>query len=113
MIRKLGRAILNSLGHQAVTVTNGREAVDLLATDQAFDAVLLDLTMPVMSGKEAFREIRRRWPALPITICSGYLLTVEDWVDDSLGAPPSVLSKPYKPDDLNAHLKMLVSKAQL
>ena len=111
-IRKLGHAILNSLGHQAVTAANGREAINLLAIDQEFDAVLLDLTMPLMSGKEAFQEIRRKWPSLPIAISSGYLVTVEDWVDDNLGAPPSILPKPYKPAELNSHLRMLVNKTR-
>jgi signal transduction histidine kinase len=100
-IRLLGRAILSSLGHESVTAAHGREAIDLLTSDQAFDVVLLDLTMPVMSGKEAFQEIRRRWPTLPIAICSGYLVSVEDWVEGALGQPPAILAKPYLPDELN------------
>lgn len=111
-IRKLGNAILKSLGHQTVTAANGREAIDLLSNDHTFDVVLLDLTMPVMSGKEAFREIRRRWPNLPIAICSGYLVSVDDWGDENFGAPPFILAKPYQPDELNAHLTTLTRKSR-
>jgi CheY-like chemotaxis protein len=106
-IRLLGRAILKSLGHQTVTAANGRAAIDLLTTDPAFDVVLLDLTMPVMSGKEAFQEIRRRWPTLPVAICSGYLVSVEDWVEGNQGQPPAILAKPYLPDELNQLLAEL------
>ncbi len=107
-IRRLGDAILKSLGHQAVTAANGREAINVLERDQNFDAVLLDLTMPIMSGKEAFQEIRRRWTNLPIAICSGYLVSVDDWVSEGLGAAPSILAKPYQSDQLNAQLASLV-----
>ncbi|MDX1927672.1 MAG: ATP-binding protein [Pirellulaceae bacterium] len=106
-IRLLGRAILKSLGHQTVTAANGREAVDLLTTDPAFHVVLLDLTMPILSGKETFQEIRRRWPTLPVAICSGYLVSVDDWVEDNQGKPPAVLAKPYLPDELNQLLAEL------
>ena len=110
-IRLLGRAILKSLGHQAVTVANGREALDLLAADPVFDVVLLDLTMPVMSGKEAFQEMRRRWPKLPIAICSGYLVPSTGWIGNE-GSPPAILAKPYLPDDLNRLLEVLTRKAK-
>lgn len=51
--------LLERRGHQVTVVENGREAIDL-SLAQAFDVILMDIQMPVMSGYEACREIRDR-----------------------------------------------------
>ncbi|WP_374652910.1 PAS domain S-box protein [Dongia sp.] len=64
----LMRAILESLGHQVTIVDNGVEAVRI-AGIQDFDAILMDVQMPVMDGPTATREIRHlnsRAARLPI-----------------------------------------------
>ncbi len=50
-------ALLKGAGYQVVTASNGQEAIDALATED-FDAVLMDIQMPVLSGDEAIRQIR-------------------------------------------------------
>ena len=55
--RKLASSILQRAGHNAILVTNGREAVDAMEREQ-FDVVLMDVQMPVMGGFEATRLIR-------------------------------------------------------
>ncbi|MEY4375666.1 MAG: hypothetical protein RJB26_216 [Pseudomonadota bacterium] len=50
---------LAALGHHAVAVTGGQEALDLLL-QQRFDLVLMDCQMPGMDGYQASAEIRRR-----------------------------------------------------
>jgi CheY-like chemotaxis protein/HPt (histidine-containing phosphotransfer) domain-containing protein len=57
--RKLASSILQRAGHNAILVTNGREAVDAMEREQ-FDVVLMDVQMPVMGGFEATRLIRER-----------------------------------------------------
>jgi two-component system sensor histidine kinase/response regulator len=57
--RKLASSILERAGHNAILVTNGREAVDAMEREQ-FDVVLMDVQMPVMGGFEATRLIRER-----------------------------------------------------
>lgn len=54
----LMRAILEALGHQITIANNGAEAVKM-AQEAEFDAVLMDVQMPVMDGPTATREIRR------------------------------------------------------
>jgi CheY-like chemotaxis protein/HPt (histidine-containing phosphotransfer) domain-containing protein len=55
--RKLAASILQRAGHNAILVTNGKEAVDAVTREQ-FDVVLMDVQMPVMGGFEATRLIR-------------------------------------------------------
>jgi two-component system sensor histidine kinase/response regulator len=55
--RKLAASILLRAGHNPILVTNGQEAVAAM-TRERFDAVLMDVEMPVMGGFEATRLIR-------------------------------------------------------
>ena len=52
--------ILEQAGAEVVTAKNGKAAVDIFAASErgAFDCILMDLMMPVMSGFEAARTIR-------------------------------------------------------
>ena len=61
-------ALLESLGAEVTAVANGREAVEAVRSSgrDAFDAVLMDMQMPVMDGCEAAREIVRLAPDLPV-----------------------------------------------
>ncbi len=52
-------ALLGKNGHAITVVNNGREALDILA-EHTYDAILMDVQMPVMDGLTATEEIRRR-----------------------------------------------------
>jgi signal transduction histidine kinase/ActR/RegA family two-component response regulator len=51
-------ALLRHSGYEVDTACNGQEAIEALGLN-AFDLVLMDIQMPVMSGDEAIRRIRR------------------------------------------------------
>jgi len=55
----LARTHLEQAGHEVVVATNGLEAVDLHAIHH-FDAILMDVHMPGISGLEATTRIRER-----------------------------------------------------
>lgn len=55
---------------EIVKASNGREASERLVAGK-FDLVLTDLNMPVVNGIELVREIRTRYPDLPIVLMSG------------------------------------------
>lgn len=51
-------------GYQTLALTDARQALQLLAQDAAFDAILCDLRMPGMDGLSFHAELLRRHPAL-------------------------------------------------
>ena len=51
--------------------SNGKEAVDL-CDRQSFDLAILDIRMPVMTGLEAMRIMRKRWPDMVILILTTF-----------------------------------------
>ena len=71
-ILNLLRRIITHIGHEALTSSNGSEALAMLAS---FDPHLIisDLRMPGKpSGIDLIRELRNRLPRLPIIVISGY-----------------------------------------
>ncbi len=95
-VRDAARAVLERAGYRVVLAEDGRAAVETFLEDpERFHAAVLDLTMPVMSGAEAFAELRRLRPSLPILLTSGYN---EREVGELIGHDRAVefLQKPWR-----------------
>jgi signal transduction histidine kinase/CheY-like chemotaxis protein/HPt (histidine-containing phosphotransfer) domain-containing protein len=100
--RQVGEELLAQAGLAVDIAENGRFAVDkVLAAAGAYDAVLMDVQMPVMDGFEATRAIRGHFGSerLPIIALTANALTeerdrcLEAGMDDHVAKPidPSVL----------------------
>jgi PAS domain S-box-containing protein len=60
--QEMARAMLDMLGFEVSTASNGREGVAAAAADPAIDLILMDCQMPVMDGLAAARAIRAAEP---------------------------------------------------
>lgn len=58
-------------GHDHHSVKNGAEALSLIASGAAFDLVVTDLRMPVMTGQQLIAALRRRGTKVPIILMTG------------------------------------------
>src|SRR5262245_26161575 len=65
-------AVLRSRNFQVVTAAGGSEALEHFRAHASICAVILDLSMPGLSGMEVYAQLRAARPALPILIASGY-----------------------------------------
>lgn len=103
-VRNVAKAILKRAGLRVLTVAGGREALDLLRRNGhnggQVGAVLLDLVMPRMDGKEVLEELRSFSPELPVILSSGYAEERETGARLSARGPTSFLAKPYRPVEL-------------
>lgn len=106
MVRNACQALLRGLGHDVAVAASGQEALAKLEVE-SFDVVLLDLTMPTMSGKEAYLEIHARWPEVQVAICTGYFVDNQSWNADCDLAPPKIISKPYSVESLSNYLNSI------
>ena len=69
-LRAMLKDILVKAGHEVVSeAANGLEAVDKYRSLRP-DLVTMDITMPVMEGVEAVKEIRKIDPSANIVMCS-------------------------------------------
>jgi PAS domain S-box-containing protein len=71
-VRAVAQEALQRFGYQVLLAANGKEAIALVESGVELDAVLLDMTMPVMSGEETLEAIRKHSATLPVVLCSGY-----------------------------------------
>ncbi len=96
-------AMLWDLGHVAVEAHLGAQALEVLRSGVAVDIVVTDHAMPGMTGTELARQIRRKWPALPILMASGY---ADLPPGQSLDLPRLV--KPYRQEELEVQVQRLL-----
>jgi PAS domain S-box-containing protein len=72
-VASIGRAILQKLGYEVLTASDGFDAVDVLDKRPGeIDLVLLDMVMPGLSGGETFDRLRQRDPSVKVILSSGY-----------------------------------------
>lgn len=92
--------MIADLGYRTLRVATAKDALDQIDIGVAVDGVFTDIIMPGgMDGVELAQEIRRRRPALPILLTTGYGGHGEA---DAQGF--RVLRKPYTREDLIAAL---------
>ena len=74
-LRSVAAAVLKTLGYNVYLAADGMEALTILKEKVGeIDMVLLDVSMPVMNGVDAFREMKKVRADLPVLFVTGYSL---------------------------------------
>jgi len=105
-VRSAARRALERHGYVVHEAGDGLEALGALKGDRAIDAMVLDLTMPRLSGVETLRRVRGDRPSLPVVLVSGY--AQGHHVDLDASGPVRFLRKPYRASELAAEVDALL-----
>ncbi len=101
--------MLKEIGFDVMTARDGQEGVDLFDKNNGkITAILLDLTMPVLNGIQAFEKIVEKDSKAKIILCSGY--TEEETRKlFSKKSPANFVQKPFTINQLSRKLKKILS----
>ncbi|HOS94807.1 MAG TPA: response regulator, partial [Armatimonadota bacterium] len=110
-VRQVTRLALEMAGFTVITAADGEEAVECFAAHASeVRAILLDLSMPKMSGDEAFAAIKRIRPDVPVILSSGF--NEQDTTNRLAGRGlAGFIQKPYRPTELIEKLRQLLRGA--
>ncbi|MFA6243437.1 MAG: ATP-binding protein [Candidatus Hydrogenedentales bacterium] len=95
VVREIAKRALERVGYRVYCAEDGEAGLTLFERHaDEIDAVVLDMSMPQMDGRQAYMAIRSRYPNVPIILSSGYS---KDDVMEDFGADTllSFLQKPY------------------
>ena len=109
LLRRAGQRMAKSLGFEAVTAVNGRDALEVFYRERArIAAVVLDVAMPVMSGEQCFVELRKLDAGLPTVFASGFAKNHD--LQALLEEPQTrFVSKPYERETLADALAVVLA----
>jgi signal transduction histidine kinase len=91
---------LRWLGHDVVVASDGVAAVAAVES-HSIDLAFLDVGMPRVSGLEALKRIKQRWPSLPVVILTAYG-TIRLAVEAMKEGAVDFLTKPFEAGQVDA-----------
>jgi PAS domain S-box-containing protein len=114
-VRSIAVNMLNFLGYRVLEAGDGQQALDIvLRSGEKIDAVLLDIYMPKLSGRDTFKQLRAAGNDIPIVVCSGFVIDPDEFTILSEGRcpPVDIMLKPYALDALSKSMAKAVKTAQ-
>lgn len=88
------KEMLTSLGYRVTGCRGGRQALDLFQkAPDAFDLVITDLAMPLVTGEQLVEALLSIKPAQPVIVCTGFAARRDGEENGNLGVR-GTLSKP-------------------
>ncbi len=110
LVRQIATSALTRYGYKVLTAENGPRGIEVLREHAAeVSLVVLDMTMPLLSGEETFQQLRAIRPSMPIILCSGYHEVEFEQRFAGQGAA-GFIQKPFTAVQLAERVKMALSK---
>lgn len=105
------KLFLENKGYQVSTLTNGFDAIDYVK-ENAVDVVLIDESMPGITGLETLAKIKDINPQIPVVLITKN--ETENLMDEAIGSQISdYLIKPVNPNQVWLSLKKIIDNRRL
>src|SRR5215472_18819308 len=105
------KLFLDNKGYEVQTFTNGFEAIDFVR-DNPVDVVLIDETMPGITGLETLAKIKELNGSLPVVLVTKN--ETENLMDEAIGSQiTDYLIKPVNPNQVLLSLKKIIDNKRL
>jgi CheY-like chemotaxis protein len=105
-LREVARQILLDAGYKVLTASDGKDALDILPT-QNIDLVFSDVIMPNMDGYQMAEKIMEFYPKVKIQLSSGFSGERQSILKDS-ELEDNMLYKPYESNELLSRIRLLL-----
>jgi two-component system response regulator FlrC len=103
---------LSMAGYKVVLAQDGRMALDVLEKQvddkQSFSMVITDIQMPKMDGHTLLKQIKKRWPDIPVLVMTAYG-TIQKAVEAIRDGALDYLTKPFEAEVLVNTVSQYVS----
>jgi CheY-like chemotaxis protein len=110
LVRNLSQKMLESWGYKVLAAEDGPRALDIVrGRTQPIDLIILDGSMPRLSGRDTLVELAKADAKVPVLFSSGYAVE-----QHALGDFPQVvgyLNKPYRMDELAKKIREVLDRA--
>ena len=111
-VRRVAEGVLKHYGYNILSAEDGLEALEVYEENKDdISLVLLDLTMPRLSGKKTLVELRKRHENVPVVVCSGYLVDLKGFEEETGFRPEAAIQKPYNIKDLASKIREVLDRA--
>jgi DNA-binding NtrC family response regulator len=104
------KRVLEADGFDASLVPSADKALEAMEYGD-FALLLIDVKMPGHDGIYLMREVKEKWPDIPIIVMSGYhtLETIEEAIETGADA---FIPKPFTPDELLEKVRKVMEKKE-
>ena len=110
VIREVCKELLENIGYRVFSARDGKEALKLYRKNRdKIDLVLLDITMPNMSGSEVYDRMKEMNPDIKVLLSSGY--SIDGEVTDILKRGCNgFIHKPFNLNALSQKIRKILEK---
>jgi signal transduction histidine kinase/BarA-like signal transduction histidine kinase len=106
----VAKKCLSGFKADVTSAYNGKEALDKLSRDPAYNIILMDLEMPVMNGYTAIFEVKKLYPEIPVVAFTASLVDQKMLSDLIETGFVDCILKPFKPLQLLSTIQKQLSK---
>ncbi|MBU2664975.1 response regulator [Actinoplanes bogorensis] len=110
-LREVTARFLGGAGYRVLSAADAVEALQLLDRhDDPIAAMITDVVMPGMNGRQLARVAKQRRPALRVVFISGFAEALIDEAGNNLEPDSMIVAKPYTRDQLLAGVQSVLRR---